>query len=127
MDTTPGRVAVPDEPSFLCGKAGDRSQPADQTVEAAIEYRARRAPPDIVGRVAIEPVLADVEIKRGQVHRAEIVERREHAVEIERLDCIANQLIKLCETVQHSVRVPVSPRHRLSRPSRSRRARPTSN
>src|SRR2546421_489823 len=56
------RVAMPGEPRLLGSKANHRSQPADEAVEAAIEHRAHRPPPDIIRRIAIEPIFADIEI-----------------------------------------------------------------
>ena len=79
-------VAVAGEPGLFRGKTNDRRQPAHQTIEAAVEHGTHCPPPDVVGRVAIEPVLADVEIEGRQVGRTKSVQCREHAVEIECLD-----------------------------------------
>ena len=102
MDAAARRVAVPREPGLLGGEAQDRREPARQAVEGAVHHGPRRAPRRVVGRVAIEPVLADVEIERRQIDRAEIMQRGEHRVEIviARSHC-AHDAVELGEAVQH--------------------------
>ena len=53
------------------------------------------------GRIAIEPVLADVEIEGRQIGRTETVQCREHAVEIECLDGAPDELVELRQAVQY--------------------------
>src|SRR5215471_19645811 len=100
MDASSPRVAMTGEPSLLSRKADYRGEPADKAIEAALEHGADRPAPDIVGRVAIEPVLANVEIEGRQIGRTEIMQRCEHLVEIECVDRLPHQRVELRQPVQ---------------------------
>src|SRR5437016_4266139 len=101
MDAVSGTVAISGEPGLFRCEAQDRRQPAHQAIEGPVEHGPRRAPPRIVDTVAVEPVLADVEVKRRQVDRAEIMQRGEHRVEIIGVDRATHDLIELAEAVQY--------------------------
>ena len=53
-----------------------------QVVQRLPQHGLRRAPRRIVGRQRVEPVLGDVEEHRREVHRAEVEQRVERAVEL---------------------------------------------
>ena len=74
--------AMTREPRLLGGEAQKRREPAHEAIEHAIEHGARGAAARAVGRVAIERILAHVEIEGGEIDRAEIMERGEERVEI---------------------------------------------
>src|SRR5215471_3110968 len=63
MDAASRPVTMTGQPSLLGGEANHRSEPTHEAVKAAVEHRPHRAPADVVRRIAIEPVLADVEIE----------------------------------------------------------------
>ena len=63
-------------------------------------------------RIAIERVLADVEIERREVRGHEMAERREDALVVEVGVGLADELVELGEPVQHQ---PLELRHLLRR------------
>ena len=71
-------------PDFLGGEDEDRSDQAHERVGDSIDGGLRGAAAAIIGREGVEPILEHVEIKRAQVHDAEIVDRVIDAVKFER-------------------------------------------
>src|SRR5438128_6297836 len=86
---------MPRQPGFLGGEAQDRREPANQAIKGAVQHRAGGTAARIVDAVAIEPVLADVEIEGAEIDRAEIVKRGEQAVEIIVGDRLPHQPVEL--------------------------------
>ena len=75
-------VVRPREPRLLGGEAGDRRQPRGQEREDLGHDRARRPTAGRAGRVAVDRVLADVEVEGRQVDGAEIMQLRRDRMEI---------------------------------------------
>ena len=69
-----GVVAEAGAPGFLGGEAQHRGEPGAQTAVQMVQHGARGAAAQAVRAVAVERVLADVEVERRQVDRAEIVQ-----------------------------------------------------
>jgi hypothetical protein len=55
----------------------------------------------LVGGVAVERVLADVEVEGREVDRAEVEELAEHALEVEGVVAAAHRAVELGEAVEH--------------------------
>ena len=104
------RRAIARGPGLFGREAQHRRQPRHRAAEQMIEHgqaglaRRRR------DRIAIERVLADVEIERRQVRRHEGRERGEDALVVEIGVGLAHQLVELGEPVQHQ---PLQLRHLL--------------
>ena len=62
-------------PGLLHGEGGERRQPGGQSLEHQVQHRAAGAPAQAIRPVAIEDVLADVEIERRKVVGAEVGQR----------------------------------------------------
>ena len=69
-------------PHLVGGEAQDGRQEPRERRQHLEADRLRRAPLGVVGRRHVEPVLDDVEVERREVHRAEVVRRVEHDVEL---------------------------------------------
>ena len=65
------------EPGLLHGEAEHRGKPGGERAEQTVEHGQRRAPRQAVVRIAIERVLADVEIEGREIVDAEIEQRVE--------------------------------------------------
>ncbi len=76
--SSPGK---PLQPDLLHGEHQDRRQPGGQAVEQQVQHRARGAAAGGVA-VAVERVLADVEVERREVGGGEVEQRAEHALEV---------------------------------------------
>src|SRR6516225_2359089 len=100
MNAAPRLIAVASKPSFFRGEADDRREPAHEAIEAVVEHGSQCAPPDCARRIAVEAVLADVEVEGRQVSRAEIMKRGKHPMEAKSLDRTSHQLVELCQAVQ---------------------------
>src|SRR3546814_8355226 len=74
--------------------------PCGEAREQLVENRARRAPGHIVRAVAIDRVLADVEIERRQIHRAEIVELGKQRVKVVFGAAAPHQRVELRQPVE---------------------------
>src|SRR5204863_123286 len=74
--------AVARRPGFLHGEAQKRREPGDNVAEERVDDRARRTAAEALFRVAIENVLADVEIKCRQIGGGKIEQIREDVGEI---------------------------------------------
>ena len=75
-----GRVSA--KPGFFGGEAQDWRQPRGQAREALGQYGPGRAGAQAVGRVAVERILADIEVERGQVDGTEVVQLGIQPVEV---------------------------------------------
>ena len=100
MDARCRGIAVAAQPRFLGGEAQHRRQPAHEMLEHVIEHGARRAAAHRIRRIAIERVLAHVEIEGREIDGAEIMQRREHRVEIVGLGRLPHQRIGLGKAMQ---------------------------
>jgi hypothetical protein len=94
-------IAVTAEPSFFGGEAKDRREPAYEAFEDPIEDGTRRAPHRRGRQIAIERILAHIEIKCREIDRAEIVDRGEHRVEIEFRRGLAHQRVELRQAMEN--------------------------
>src|SRR5262245_27341804 len=93
------RSAVAELPGFLCREAEDGREPGDQAVERTIKHRARGTAARAVRRVAIERVLAHIEVKGGKIAVAECVDRGEKRAEVEVVDAAAHLLVEFGQAV----------------------------
>ncbi len=104
------RRAIARGPGFFRGEAQHRRQPHHRAAEQMVEHgeaglaRRRRV------RIAIERVLADVEIKRRQVRRHEGRQRGEDALVVEIGIGLAHQRVEFRKPMQHQ---PLQLRHLL--------------
>ena len=89
------------EPDLLHGERQHRREPGDEPVEERVEHRPGRPPARAGRRVAVERVLADVEVERRQVDGAELEELLEHALEVVGGVAGAHRRVELGEAVQH--------------------------
>jgi hypothetical protein len=74
------RPMPPGPPGLLGREAADGREPGRQAGEEAVQHRPAGAPARRIGPVAIEGILAQVEIECRQIDRAEVMQRREVAV-----------------------------------------------
>jgi hypothetical protein len=95
------RAGVEREPRILGGEAQHRGEPAHDAVEHRRHRAARRAPARRVGPVAVERILADVEVERREIDGAEIVERHEERVELVGRVRLLQRRVQLDEAMQH--------------------------
>ena len=70
-------------------------------MEQDVEHRARRTAARAVGGVAIERVLADVEVEGRKITRRELEERAEDALEVVGRVAFPHALVEFGEAVQH--------------------------
>ena len=83
-------------------KHGDRGEPRGEEGEQLGHHRARGAPAQRVGRIAVDRVLADVEIERREVDGAEIVQLgRDACGSRNRRPPAATLRIELGQAMQH--------------------------
>ena len=94
-------VRVAGEPGFLRGEADEGREPGGQAVEQPIEHGAHGAPARRMRRVAIERILADVEVEGREIDRAEVMQRHEHLVEGEVFAPASDVAVEAVEPVQH--------------------------
>ena len=76
-------VGIAVEPGFLGGEDEDRRKPGGEAIEHGVEHRARRSAGGGGSRVAIEDILADVEIEGREIEGAKIMQACEQGLEIE--------------------------------------------
>src|SRR3984893_5406595 len=72
MDRGPG-AEMP--PRFLCCESQNRREQLTKSAKDFVHCALGRASPSRVRRVAIHPVFRDVDIKRAQIDRTEVIER----------------------------------------------------
>ena len=89
------------EPGFLRREADEGREPLHQAVIGGSKHGAAGAARHRRRRVAIEHVLADVEVQRRQIHRAEVMQLVEHTVEVIGRAAFADGLVHLLEAVEH--------------------------
>ena len=70
-------------PHFLRGEHGDRRDQPQQRAGDAVHGGLRGTPPAIFRRERVQAVLEHIEVKRAEVHRAEIVQRVIDAMKFE--------------------------------------------
>ncbi len=87
------------QPDFFHGEAQHRRQPGGQPVEQDVQHAARGLGPQGVA-VAVERILADVEIKGRQLHRGEVEHRLEDALEVEGAVALLHDLVQLRQAMQ---------------------------
>src|SRR4029078_12582396 len=68
--------------------------------EHRLQHRTAGSPADCIGRVAIETVLADIEIEGREIHGAEIVQRCEESVEIVVFGRMTDNTVEFPQTMQ---------------------------
>src|SRR5438309_9472806 len=100
MDAAFGMVPITREPRLLRGEAQDRREPAHQAIEGAVENGARGAAARVVEAVAIEPVLADIEIERAEIYGAEIVQGGEDRMLVVIGDPLPHDPVELGQAMQ---------------------------
>ena len=105
-------VGIAREPGLLGGEADEGREPGGQAIEQRIEHGADGAPAHRIVRVAIERILADVEIEGREIDRAKVVQRHEHLVERKRLAPAPDIAVEAVEPVQHPA---FQRRHRICR------------
>ena len=88
-------------PGFLRREGEDRGKPCRQALIDLVHHRAAGAPFDRVGRITIEPVLADLEIEGRQIAVTQRVQFGENTVEVITLGHLADTGINLGKAVQH--------------------------
>jgi len=93
-----GAVAIP--PRLFGREREDRRQPRCDTAEDLVDHRQRRAALQARIGFAVERVLADVEVERGEVGVHERRQRRDHAAEVVGGIGGANLGVELGEPVQ---------------------------
>src|ERR1700728_2681140 len=79
----------------------DRRQPFRQAIEDPVEHGADSAPTQGIRPVAIERVLADIEIEGREIDRAETMQLGIDRVEIEIADRLAHDTVELGQPMQH--------------------------
>ena len=94
------RAREPLEPDLFHRENEDRREPRCQPVEQDIEHCPRRAAAGCVA-IAIERVLADIEVERRKINGREIEDGRENPLEIIGFIALAHGLIEFGQTVQH--------------------------
>src|SRR5437879_7636417 len=88
-------------PDLLGGEDQNRSHQAHQGVRNAVDGRLRRAAALAARSKCVEAIFQDVEVKRAQVHHAEIVQRMEHAVELKGVVPAAALLDQFGRALEH--------------------------
>ena len=91
---------VAGQPGLLGGEADDRRQPGGEAVEYPVEYAARRAPAGRGSGVAIETVLAHVEIEGRQIDGTKRVQFREQGMEFQVVASLPHRLVQFPQPVQ---------------------------
>src|SRR3984885_12135369 len=95
-------------PGFLRVENQNRGKPNRHGAENVLNRLQRPTSPDARRWIAVERILANVEIKGGEVRVHERGERRDDAREVEILVSLANLEIEFGELVQHQ---PLEPGH----------------
>src|SRR3546814_4233977 len=88
-------------PGFLRREAEDRRQPGGEAGEQLVEHRSARAPAQRVRPVAVEHVLAHIEVEGREVDGAEGVDRLVEGVEVEVFYVLAHLAVELGQAMQH--------------------------
>ena len=101
MHTIVLRIAGTGQPGLFGGEAEDRREPGGETVENFIQYGQGRAPCRIVLGIAIQTVLADIEIEGRQIDRAEIMQLPENPVEVVLRRTRSHQPVQAVQPVQN--------------------------
>ena len=101
------RVWIARAPDLLRREHQHRRGVSDQRVEQRVEHGSVGAAPVPSGRIAVQPVLADIEVERRQVIVAEIDQRADVGIEVVALDCLPQRAIELGSPREH---VPVERR-----------------
>ncbi len=94
------RGSCPGQPGFLRREAEDRGQPRRQAFEQDVEHRQGRQTARAVRRIAIQRILADIEIEGRQIDRAELMQLAKDQGEIVGFDPLADDLVQLRDAVQ---------------------------
>ena len=77
------RATAPEiTPRFFRGEGEDRREQLDHRLEDLVHRGLRRAAARRIGRVAIHPVLRDVDVEAAQIDRAELIQRVIDLVEL---------------------------------------------
>ena len=95
------RLAEPRRPRLLGGEHQHRRQPGAQAAMQVVQHRARRPAPQRVRPVAVQRVLADIEVEGAEIGRAEIVHGGIHAGPVVALHGRAHHRVQLRHPVQH--------------------------
>ena len=95
-----GRIGDALLPGFLGGEHQNRRQPRGEARKHLVQHGAGGASAEIVARVAVKRVLADVEIKGRQIDRAEMVQLNEQIVEIKVVAFASNDGVQLPQAMQ---------------------------
>src|SRR3546814_2721118 len=82
-------------PGFLRREAEDRRQPGGEAGEQLVEHRSARAPAQRVRPVAVEHVLAHIEVEGREVDGADGVDRLVEGVEVEVFYVLAHLAVEL--------------------------------
>ena len=119
--TEPSRARIAREPRFLRRERQHRREPGHGAAEHLVEH----GQAGLAGRrgigVAVERVLAHVEIERRQIDGHERVQRGEDALVVELAIGLAHPAVELGEPMQHQ---PLDLRHRGRRRDPRRRKWP---
>ena len=94
-------LAKPGSPGFLGGEAQDRGEPDGQAPVQLVQHRPRRSAAQAGRRVAVDRVLAHVEIERREVGVTEVVDIRINAGPVVAVGCRADAGIQLRQAVEH--------------------------
>ena len=88
------RVGKARAPHLLAGEHQHRRQPAHQRVKQGVEHGPVGAALERRRRVAIEAVLADIEIEGREILVAEVGQRADVSVEVVVIDRVAQLLVE---------------------------------
>ena len=94
-------VAIAVEPRLVRGEGEDRREPESHAAENLLDRRQRGLARHARRRIAVERVLADVEIERRQIGGHELRQRRDHALVVVGRIGVAHGPVELREPVQH--------------------------
>src|SRR5262249_40343103 len=91
----------PGEPSLLGGEAEHGGEPGGEAGEQLLQHRAHGAPTRAGRGVAVERILADVEIEGAEIDGAEIMQLHIERMEIEAFGAAAHAGVELAQAMQH--------------------------
>ncbi len=94
-------IGVARQPGFLGSEDEDGRQPQRHAAKDLLDRRQRAAPAQAGGRIAIQRVLADVEVEGGEVSGEEGRKARHDALGVETRVGVAQLAVELGEPVQH--------------------------
>ena len=95
------RGGIARQPRFFRGEAQQRREPSHRAAEQLVEHCQARFARHRGIRIAIQRVLANIEIERRKIGRHERVECGKDALEVEISISAADQRIELGEPMQH--------------------------